>query len=115
MPWRLTKSTHPPYESIVQHAEGLGPERGRQRRHLPRIRLPGAAFPLRGEQEADAGMASKRLGAEDGWGDDARAANAAALQQPGTAIAGDQVVSLTCQGHCQQELYQKKRLLYWQL
>ena len=48
-------------------------------------------------------MASKRLGAEGGRGDDACAADTATLQQSGATVACHEVVGSACQGCCQQE------------
>lgn len=61
-----------------------------------RIWIAAVAFPLRGAQEADR-HDSKRLGAEGGRCDDARAVDAVALQQPGATVAGHEVISLTGQ------------------
>lgn len=67
-----------------------------------RVWVAAVAFPLRRGQEADR-HGSKRFGAEGSRRDDARAPNAAALQQPGAAVARHQVVGLAAQGHRQQE------------
>lgn len=48
-------------------------------------------------------IASKRLDAEDGRRNDARAADAALLQQPGAAVARYQIVGLPRERHRQQK------------
>ena len=48
-------------------------------------------------------MASKCFGAIGRWSHDLRAANAAALQQPGAPVARHKIIGVSRQGHRQQE------------